>query len=211
MANYPDWVLKHKRKGTYINKVGDKYYLYAAHSERVKGTNKVRRISDGYLGRITEKDGLIPSRTKSILNPFSFELGLSYIILLFTDDICCGLRKSFPRNGDLIYVCSVLTYIYGFYSQELFIHSYLHFKFDTISIPNTFTASQSTGIKRGVCMIQDKLNSVFQNDIELVKIYFPSVTLVKIQQHFYCCGFTETVNSLSDTYAISWEDSLWLK
>lgn len=32
---YPDWVLKHKKPGTYINKVGDKYYLYAAHSERV--------------------------------------------------------------------------------------------------------------------------------------------------------------------------------
>ena len=60
-ADYPDWVMKYKKKGTYINKVGDKYYLYAAHSERVKGTDKVRRVSDGYLGRITEKDGLIPS------------------------------------------------------------------------------------------------------------------------------------------------------
>ena len=37
-ADYPDWVMKYKEKGTYINKVGDKYYLYAAHSERVKGT-----------------------------------------------------------------------------------------------------------------------------------------------------------------------------
>ncbi len=53
--------MKFKKKGTYINKVGDKYYLYAAHSERVKGTNKVKRVSDGYLGRITETDGLIPA------------------------------------------------------------------------------------------------------------------------------------------------------
>ncbi|MBO6215432.1 MAG: hypothetical protein J6N76_07840, partial [Lachnospiraceae bacterium] len=61
-ADYPEWVMKYKKKGTYINKVGDKYYLYAAHSERIKGTNKVRRVSDGYLGRITEKDGLIPAK-----------------------------------------------------------------------------------------------------------------------------------------------------
>lgn len=51
---YPNWVLKHKKKGTYINKVGDKYYLYAAHSEHILGTaNKSRRICDGYLGNYT--------------------------------------------------------------------------------------------------------------------------------------------------------------
>ena len=33
MADYPDWVLKLKVKGTYVNCVKGKYYLYAAHSE----------------------------------------------------------------------------------------------------------------------------------------------------------------------------------
>ena len=65
-AEYPEWVMKHKKKGTYINRVGDKYYLYAAHSERIKGTGKVRRVSDGYLGRITEQDGLIPARNSEV-------------------------------------------------------------------------------------------------------------------------------------------------
>ena len=54
MADYPEWVLKHKKKGTYVNFQNGKYYLYAAHSERVPGTNKVKRVSDGYLGRISE-------------------------------------------------------------------------------------------------------------------------------------------------------------
>lgn len=31
-ADYPEWVLKYKKKGTYINRAGDKYYLYATHS-----------------------------------------------------------------------------------------------------------------------------------------------------------------------------------
>lgn len=43
-AEYPDWVMKYKKKGTYINKNGDMYYLYAAHSERIKGTNKVKKM-----------------------------------------------------------------------------------------------------------------------------------------------------------------------
>jgi len=64
MADYPEWVMKHKRKGTYVNHKNGTYYLYAAHSERVPGTKKVRRVSDGYIGRITEKDGLIPARDK---------------------------------------------------------------------------------------------------------------------------------------------------
>lgn len=92
-ADYPDWVMKYKKKGTYINKVGDKYYLYAAHSERVKGTDKVRRVSDGYLGRITEKDGLIPAKKILRSDPVSFELGLSFFIISRTPDILNGLKN----------------------------------------------------------------------------------------------------------------------
>ena len=28
MGSYPDWVLKHKSKGTEIRKIGQRYYLY---------------------------------------------------------------------------------------------------------------------------------------------------------------------------------------
>ena len=75
---YPDWVLKHKIKGTYINRVDDKYYLYATHSERILGTKKVKRVSDGYLGRITEKDGLIPSKDKVSSDILVYEYGRSW-------------------------------------------------------------------------------------------------------------------------------------
>ena len=111
-ADYPDWVMKYKKKGTYINKVGDKYYLYAAHSERIKGTDKVRRVSDGYLGRITEKDGFIPAKKILRSAPVSFELGLSFFIISQTTDILNGLKKSYRRNGELIYCCSILSFIY---------------------------------------------------------------------------------------------------
>ena len=64
MATCPEWVLKSKEKGTYINVQNGKYYLYAAHLERIHGTNKVRRVSDGYLGWITEEDGFILAKRK---------------------------------------------------------------------------------------------------------------------------------------------------
>ena len=48
MADYPDWVLAHKKKGTYVNRVGDRYYLYAAHrSEERFSRNAVTDILAG--------------------------------------------------------------------------------------------------------------------------------------------------------------------
>ncbi len=60
MANYPDWVLKYKKPGHYLNKYKDHYRLYKGHCEYRNG--KYVRIVDEYLGTITGKDGLIPSK-----------------------------------------------------------------------------------------------------------------------------------------------------
>lgn len=40
-ANYPDWVMKYKSKGVYVNKVGNTYYLYRAHCVYDKTTKKI--------------------------------------------------------------------------------------------------------------------------------------------------------------------------
>lgn len=97
-TDYPEWVLKYKRPGTYINKSGDKYYLYAAHLERVEGKKYPVRVCDGYLGRITEKDGLIPVKSMIQGIPETFEIGLSYVILSCTYGILKGLRTSAQKE-----------------------------------------------------------------------------------------------------------------
>ena len=97
MADYPDWVLKHKVKDTYINCVKGKYYLYVAHSERIKGTDKVKRICDGYLGRITPEKGLIPPKDKVNGSVVFLEYGLSSIILSLCTNIHKGMRRSSNR------------------------------------------------------------------------------------------------------------------
>lgn len=211
MADYPEWVLKHKVKGTYINKVGDKYYLYAAHSERIKGTNKVRRISDGYLGRITENDGLIPPKNKISSSPCSYELGNSFLILYFTNEIIEGMCRSFRKNGRLLYVCSVLNCIYGFYSIDFFQNSYLHFIFQDIIFPSSFPANQQTAIERGTRMIQDKLSTKFGTDMALVLAAFSDIRLIEITGAFYCSKLSSQVLTLSKKYNISWENELWQK
>lgn len=79
MKNYPDWVLKHKKKGTELRCIKGKYYLYQVHCVRENGKNK--KITDKYLGRITE-DGLIPPKDK-VRSVKVYEYGLSCFLITF--------------------------------------------------------------------------------------------------------------------------------
>lgn len=210
-ADYPDWVMKHKKKGTYINKVGDKYYLYAAHSERIKGTGKVRRVSDGYLGRITEQDGLIPAKNILKSDPLSFELGLSFLIISQTSDILKGLAKTYRKNGRLIYCCSTLSVIYGVFSESLFKHSYISLKFPDVCFPTTFSDTVLTGIDRGHRMLNDLLARFTGEMRNEVFTFFPDIRLIKAESNYYLAGMTEETQKLSDKLKLKWEDPLWQK
>lgn len=211
MANYPDWVLAHKTKGTYINKVGDKYYLYAGHSQRVPGTKKVKRICDGYLGRITQEQGLIPPRDKISGPVYSYEYGLSSLILSLCTNIHKELRRTFVVNGDLVMCASVLTFIYGFCSQELFLHSWLSLRFPDLSIPGTLSVQQESGIQRGFLMISDTMGKHFGDDLPLVRASFSQVTLFSANRRIYCCEIPDSVSDLTLKYTLDWRPDLWQK
>ena len=208
-ANYPDWVLAHKKKGTYINKVGDKYYLYAAHSERIKGSGKVKRVCDGYLGRITKEDGFIPSKNTLNNVPEVFEIGLSYTVVSISGQIRLGLCRSFPKYGDIVYSCSVLSYIYGEYSKELFAHSYLGLLFPDIPFPDRFTKSQLTGIERGKRMLTEQMRKQFGDDMERIRSLFVDVRLLRIGSQYYLSSLPKAVALLSEKYTIDWRNELW--
>lgn len=213
MANYPDWVLAHKKKGTYINKVGDKYYLYAAHSERIPGTKKVKRVCDGYLGRITETEGLIPSRNNSFIKPpfHSLEYGLSSLILLLCSNIHKGFRRTFVKNGDFIMTASILNYIYGCFSEELFGYSWLSLHFSDLSFPKQLTRQQETGILRGTRMITEILSKKFGEDLPQVKASFSLITLASSGQNLFCCELPDSVHVFVEQYSLSWRADLWQK
>ena len=211
MADYPDWVLAHKKKGTYINKVGDKYYLYAAHSERVPGTKKVKRVCDGYLGRITEADGFVPSKNKSVFKPpfRSLEYGLSSLIFSLCTNIHKGFRRTFVVNGDFMMAASILNYIYGCFSEELFRHSWLSFRFPGLSFPDPITSQQETGIQRGTRMITEILTKKFGEDLPKVKASFSLVTLISSGPSLCCCELPDSVNSWIEQYSLSWRADFW--
>jgi len=211
LADYPSWVNKYKEKGTYINRVGNKYYLYAAHSERIKGTNKVRRISDGYLGRITEKDGLIPPKDKITTPIKSYEFGLSFAIISCTSNVHTGLRRTFAKYGDLIYSCSILTFIYGFHDRELFENSYVNLHFNTVVYPEIFTAPQVAGIERGWRMVSDTTSRYFGEDLPLMKAYLSNVHILDINKKLYISEVSANIQAFLEKHMIDWSGAPWQK
>jgi hypothetical protein len=164
MADYPDWVMKHKKKGTYINRVKDKYYLYAAHSERIPGTNKVRKVSDGYIGRITEKDGLIPAREKVSGDVVVYKFGLHVTALALSELILKGLRREFRRAADHIIVTGILLAVEKIADEDAFADSYLSVAFPDVSISKALSEKQQTGVERCRRMVLDKLEAAFCSD-----------------------------------------------
>lgn len=208
-SNYPDWVLEYKQPGTYINKVGDKYYLYAAHSERVEGKKYPVRVCDGYLGRITQKDGFIPVKSKIQDVPQAFEVGLSYTFLSFSGHILSALEKSYRKYGTLVFCCSILSYIHEMHSRDLFLNSCLHILFPSVEYPGSFTRPQLVGIERGIRMLADTIPKRLGNDLGEILAYFPDVRLLKINGDYYLTPLTQKVSELSEKYGINWRNELW--
>ncbi|HEY5583154.1 MAG TPA: hypothetical protein VIK78_01530 [Ruminiclostridium sp.] len=206
MANYPEWVMKFKEKGTYINYANGKYYLYAAHSERVPGTKKVNRISDGYLGRITQEMGFVPPKDKVTGTIEVFEYGLSSTILFLCKHIHLGFRRNFKANADFIMVSSILFYIYGQANHELFHQSFLFLRYTDLDLSKTPTPKQSTAIERGVLMIKDNLTSLFGDDTGDIVLHFPHVYKVRVNKRLYESEISDKVNYFKQKYHIEWED-----
>lgn len=202
---YPDWVLKHKSKGTYINCVGGKYYLYAAHSQRVPGTKKVKRISDGYIGRITEQDGLILSKDKVSSDILVYEYGLSSAILQLCDNIYKGFKRTSPKNADYIMVSSILNVIYGSSNSIVFNRNYLSFLFPSLNIDKAVLDHVLTNICRGTAMINDSLDKLIGEDRAVIFTALTGLYKVNLNKTWYLSKETDIVLTTRQKYQLKWE------
>ena len=206
MANYPDWVMVHKKKGTYINCVNGKYYLYAAHSERVPGTKKVRRVSDGYIGRITQEDGLIPARDKVTGEVCVYEYGLCMTILDTCDTIALGFRREFRGAADFVMVSSILWVTSGKCDRDTFEGSYLYIKYPTVNIGKVPTDKQKIGIERGRRMITDMMSRRFGDGLPEAWERLSKIYMVKVNNQFYRSRMPDSTTEWLKTHKIRLEE-----
>jgi len=204
MADYPEWVLAHKKKGTYINRVGDKYYLYAAHSERVPGTNKVKRVHDGYIGRITEQDGLIPTRDKVQGTVIVYEYGLCMTLLGLCDRVHKGLRREFRSAADWILVAGLLTVAYGDCLQDTYQWSFLSVRFPGLDMDKTLTDKQRFGLTRCVRMATDVSLSRFGENAPAIMARLARICRVSVNGRLYAPELSATMKEWLNLQGIDW-------
>ena len=111
--DYPQWVLKHKKKGTEIRKVEDRYYLYKISSVYNKTKKRAQKITEAYLGRVT-LDGLIPPKHKQLLleNPSVKEYGAFSLVQELIKEIEPKLEEVFGQDSKAIAALACIRTIY---------------------------------------------------------------------------------------------------
>jgi transposase len=122
-TKYPDWVLKCKKEGTAIHRIGNNFYLYQIGSIWDKKLKRARKITKRYLGKITPSGLIEPSYR--INSPTTCkEYGASNYLLKGNKEIIDRLKDCFKDLWREIFVLSVFRLLY----QSPLKHIELHYK-----------------------------------------------------------------------------------
>lgn len=127
----PKWVLKHKTSGTQIVVLKNRYYLYKIKSIWDPIKKRSKKITENYLGVITE-DGLIEPKHKRVLSSLNHvtikEFGASALINHLEKDLKSKLQKFFPNDWEEIFSFAAFRFLESSpikNVQHHFMHSYL--------------------------------------------------------------------------------------
>jgi hypothetical protein len=149
---YPEWVQKHKTKGTTVRKTSvGSYVLFNVSSKRVNG-KKYPVLIQEYVGIITE-DGIIPKKTTLNNKTIYIEYGLSkFIFSNFHRSILRHISSSEGNeNKEMIFICSILHYIFGSYDDDILKLSF---------ISNNFTIKKEYLTPRRISLIITLSNKI---------------------------------------------------
>jgi len=113
---YPDWVMKHKKKGTELRKIGERYYLYKIRSVWDKEKKKPKKITEKFLGTI-KPEGLIKPEYDRLMegmkNISVKESGATDLILKLNKDIEENLKRIYPTEWKELFLFSIFRFIYN--------------------------------------------------------------------------------------------------
>lgn len=143
---HPDWVLKHKAKGTEIRKLGNYYYLYKIRSEYDKEKKRAKKITEKFLGKITE-EGLIKPKHERIIesqrNISVKEFGASRFIENESQDIIHNLKEIFPDKWKEIFTFAVFRFFHS--SPMKNVQDYYQSSYLSDIIPNAKVSPKTLG------------------------------------------------------------------
>lgn len=163
--SFPNWVEKYRTKGTAINHVNGRFYLYKVHSERLKGTDKVLKVNDEYLGRITE-DGLTPPKDKVLVVKHYGNIVILKNICNYVID-AINRTWSDPKYSQIIIVYSYLNQFYQTVNKDFYDLSYISILYPNINFEIDLSEDIKFEIDRTTKMFRSKISSHKISDTEL--------------------------------------------
>jgi Transposase len=105
---HPEWALKYKTPGTELRLQRGRYYLYKISSRYDKETKRTKKITEKFLGTITEADGLIEpkaerARKNAAINEVTVcEYGFSWYLEYHLREYKELARKHFPEHWQMV-------------------------------------------------------------------------------------------------------------
>ncbi len=106
---HPEWALKHKRSGAELRFISNHYYLYEVSSVYDKELKRAKKITGPLLGKITQKDGFVPSKKKTVKAEipvdqpvYCREFGLSRFMIDSANFIVEALKDALPENWQTV-------------------------------------------------------------------------------------------------------------
>ena len=109
---YPEWVERQRRPRTNISCTRGKYYLYEVTSVYDREKKRARKVTTGYLGRITE-EGLIPPRRRTPVSRVPVrEYGAESALLQLGGCVRERLTRAMPREADGLFTLAALRLLH---------------------------------------------------------------------------------------------------
>jgi len=197
LKDYPEWVIKHKTKGTELRCINGKYYLYQVHSQKVDG--KFKKITDKYLGRITV-DGLIPP----VIKPISVkvkEFGSVAFIYSICNKIISSIITKHPKRYVKILPLAIIKFLYN-QNIALYNNSYLSILFPNIVIQEETITIQNE-IDRIANMFNHTISRTLKGDsLESVLSTLSKLYIVKVDNRWVVAEADQDVMTLINKYSI---------
>ena len=163
---HPDWVLKHKRKGTELRFIRGTYYLYEVKSRWNPEKKRAQKITGRLLGKITP-NGFIPSPKYELshkpLRPLTVkEYGATYLIFSVIDDVINKLADIFPSCFKELITAASMKVLHHCPAKNMdffFRCSYLSERYPDVSL----SEKRISSLFREIGSMRDSITSFFRS------------------------------------------------
>ena len=141
---HPEWALAHKRKGTELRLLNGKYYLYQVSSKWDSEKKRSIKITEKFLGKITESEGFVESEKArlrrqqvQIERVQVKEYGITSAIEHLFSDTVSALKQFFPDCWQRLVVLAYGRLVYQSPLKNMsfhYSHSYLSEQYSGVDL-----------------------------------------------------------------------------